>query len=176
MTLDVEDIHSVMHHKYKLFTVLDYARKFGNAAKEGLKRPTHRAAYYFKSKFLVSFTRTCHYSVGHTSNLTVTSCTDGTTEHTEDEELDINICCSSNKSFSSPVVPLFRRANRLASSVLTLRSSKKTARNKTKRKMAHQSAIPWVMMLTFHLWNERLIPSSKEVLALEEVFAFITDR
>ena len=75
MTLDVEDIHSVMHHKYKLFTVLDYARKFGNAAKEGLKRPTHRAAYYFKSKFLVSFTRTCHYSVGHTSNLTVTSCT-----------------------------------------------------------------------------------------------------
>ena len=75
MTLDVEDIHSVMHHKYKLFTVLDYARKFGNAAKEGLKKPTHRAAYYFKSKFLVSFTRTCHYSVGHTSNLTVTSCT-----------------------------------------------------------------------------------------------------
>ena len=34
MILDVEDIHSVMHHKYKLFTVLDYARKFGNAAKK----------------------------------------------------------------------------------------------------------------------------------------------
>ena len=31
-------------------------------------------------------------------------------------------------------------------------------------------------MLTFHLWNERLIPSSKEVLALEEIFALITDR
>ena len=37
MILDVEDIHSVMHHKYKLFTVLDYVRKFGNAAKEGFK-------------------------------------------------------------------------------------------------------------------------------------------
>ena len=176
MTLDVGDIHWVVHHKYKLFKVLHYARKFGNAAKEGLKRPSHWAAYYFKSKFLVSCTRTWHYPVGHTSNLTVTSRTDGTTEHTEDEGLDINICCSSNKSFNSPVVPLFRRANRLASSVLTLRSSKKTARNKTKRKMAHQSAIPWVMMLTFHLWNERLIPSSKEVLALEEIFALITDR
>ena len=112
-------------------------------------------AYYFKSKFLVSRTRTCHYPVGHTSNLTVTSCTDGTTEHTEDEGLDINICCSSNKSFNSPVVPLFRRANWLASSVLTL----KTASNKTKRKMAHQSAIPWVMMF----------PAS------EEVFASITE-
>ena len=72
-------------------------------------------------------------------------------------------------------MPLFRRVNRLASSVLTLRSSKKTARNKTKRKMAHQSAIPWVMMLTFHLWNERLIPSSEEVPASEEVFASITE-
>ena len=112
-----------VHHKYKLFKVLHYARKFGNAAKEGLKRPSHWAAYYFKSKFLVSCTRTCHYPVGHTSNLTFTSRTDGTTEHTEDEGLDINICCSSNKSFNSPVVPLFRRANRLASSVLTLRSS-----------------------------------------------------
>ena len=105
MTLDVGDIHWVVHHKYKLFKVLHYARKFGNAAKEGLKRPSHWAAYYFKSKFLVSCTRTCHYPVGHTRNLTVTSRTDGTTEHTEDEGLDINICCSSNKSFNSPVVP-----------------------------------------------------------------------
>ena len=72
-------------------------------------------------------------------------------------------------------MPLFRRANRLVSSVLTLRSSKKTARNKTKRKMAHQNANPWVMMLTFHLWNERLIPSSEEVPASEEVFASITE-
>ena len=42
MTLDVENNHSVVHHKKKdpLCTVLNYARKFGNAAKEGLKRTT----------------------------------------------------------------------------------------------------------------------------------------
>jgi len=47
MTLDVENIHSVVHHKDPLCTVLDYARNFGNAAKEGLKRTTHWAAIYF---------------------------------------------------------------------------------------------------------------------------------
>lgn len=47
MTLDVENIHSVVHHKDPLCTVLDYARNFGNAAKEGIKRTTHWAAYYF---------------------------------------------------------------------------------------------------------------------------------
>ena len=43
MTLDVEIIHPVGHHRDPLCTVLDYARNFGNAAKEGLKRMTHRA-------------------------------------------------------------------------------------------------------------------------------------
>ena len=47
MTLDVENMHSVVHHKDPLCTVLDYARNFGNSAKEGLKRTSHWAAYYF---------------------------------------------------------------------------------------------------------------------------------
>ena len=34
MTLDVENMHSVVHHKDALCAVLDYARNFGNAAKE----------------------------------------------------------------------------------------------------------------------------------------------
>ena len=42
MTLDVKYVHSVVHHKDKLFTVtvLDYSRNSGNAAKEGLQRTT----------------------------------------------------------------------------------------------------------------------------------------
>ena len=32
MTLDVENIYSVVHHKDKLFTGLDYPRNFGNVA------------------------------------------------------------------------------------------------------------------------------------------------
>ena len=47
MTLNVENIHSVVHHEDPLCTVLDYARNFGNAAKERLKRMTHWAAIYF---------------------------------------------------------------------------------------------------------------------------------
>ena len=35
----------LVHHKDKLFTVLDYLRNFGNAAKEGLMRTNHWAAY-----------------------------------------------------------------------------------------------------------------------------------
>ena len=48
-----------------------------------------------KSKSLVSCTRTCQDPVGHISNSTVTTCADGITEHTEDEGLSVNICCSS---------------------------------------------------------------------------------
>ena len=32
MTIDVKNIHSVVHDKDKLFTVLDYPRNFGNVA------------------------------------------------------------------------------------------------------------------------------------------------
>ena len=54
---------------------------------------------------------------------------------------------------------------------LTSRSSKKTAGNKAKRKMEYWSTIPRVMMMTFHLWNERLIFTSGEVSTSKEVFA-----
>ena len=51
MTLDVKNIQFIfLHHKGKLFMVLDYPKDFGNAAnaaKEGLQRKTHWAAYYF---------------------------------------------------------------------------------------------------------------------------------
>ena len=46
MTLDVENIHSVVHHKDPLCTGLDYARNFTNAAKEDLERTTHWAVIY----------------------------------------------------------------------------------------------------------------------------------
>ena len=49
MTLDVANIHSVVHHKDPLCTVLDYTRNFGNAAKEGLKKTTHWVPIYFTS-------------------------------------------------------------------------------------------------------------------------------
>ena len=35
MKLDVEDIHSVMHHKYKLFTVLDTQESLEMQPKKG---------------------------------------------------------------------------------------------------------------------------------------------
>ena len=54
---------------------------------------------------------------------------------------------------------------------LTSRSSKKTAGNKAKRKMEYWSTIPRVMMMKFHLWNERLIFTSGEVSTSKEVFA-----
>ena len=41
MTMDADNIFLVVHRKDQLFTILDYPRKFGNAAKEGLKRATH---------------------------------------------------------------------------------------------------------------------------------------
>ena len=43
----MENFHSVVHHKDPLCAVLGYARNFGNAVKEGVKRTTHWAAIYF---------------------------------------------------------------------------------------------------------------------------------
>ena len=51
MKLDVENIDSTVHHKDQLFTVLDYARNFGNAA-NGLKRTTHWVVYYLTNSIL----------------------------------------------------------------------------------------------------------------------------
>lgn len=47
MTLDVENCHSVVHHKSPLCTALEYARNFGNAVKESVKKTTNWAAFYF---------------------------------------------------------------------------------------------------------------------------------
>ena len=111
---------------------------------------------FYKFKFLVSCTRTCHNPVDLTNNFTVTTCTKGTTEHTEDVGLGVNLCCSSasalcqtgnndGKTWNFPVVPLLERnfswANRSASNALTSRSSKKTAGNKTKRKIEYYSTM-----------------------------------
>ena len=48
---------------------------------------------------------------------------------------------------------------------------REAAGNKTKRKMEYRKTIPRVMMMTFHLWNERLIFTWEEVLASDGVFA-----
>ena len=118
-------------------------------------RTTHWGGVLFnKSKFLVLSTRTCQDPVGHTSNSTVTTCVDGTTEHTEDEGLGVDICCNSvsalcqteNNDDKSGNFPSYfyqrqklSRSNRSASNALTSRSNKKTAGNKTKRKMEYWS-------------------------------------
>ena len=47
LTIDVENIHLVVHRKDLLFKVIDYPRNFTNPVKEGLKRATHWVAYYF---------------------------------------------------------------------------------------------------------------------------------
>ena len=47
MTLNVKNVQSLVCHKDKLFTVLDYPRNLRNEAKEGLKRTTHLVVYYF---------------------------------------------------------------------------------------------------------------------------------
>ncbi len=47
MTMDIENMHSIVHHKSPLCTALEYARNFGNAVKEGLKRTTSWAAHYY---------------------------------------------------------------------------------------------------------------------------------
>ena len=49
LALDGENIRSIVHQKDKLFTVLDYARNFGSATKEGLTRGTNWAACYFSN-------------------------------------------------------------------------------------------------------------------------------
>ena len=46
-TLDVENFHSVVHHKPLLCTVLQYARNFGSAVKESLKRTNQWTAFYY---------------------------------------------------------------------------------------------------------------------------------
>ena len=59
--------------------------------------------------------------------------------------------------------------------MLGLEEQQENAGDKTKREMEYWSTIPRVMMMTFHLWNERLTFTSKEVRASEEVFASIAE-
>ena len=49
MTLDVEKLHSSVHHKSQVSTPLQYARDLGSTVKEGLKRTTCWSAYYYTS-------------------------------------------------------------------------------------------------------------------------------
>ena len=47
----MESLHATHHHKHEARAhVIDYARGFGNTAKEGLKRTTRWAALYFTNK------------------------------------------------------------------------------------------------------------------------------
>ena len=47
MTLDVENIHAVVHFKEPLYSALQYARNFGKALKESIKRKTNWSAIYY---------------------------------------------------------------------------------------------------------------------------------
>ena len=115
-------------------------------------------ALFYKSTFLVSCTRMSHDPVEHTSNSTVTTCADGTTEHTENEGLGVNICCSSvlalyqtgnndGKRWNFPVVPPVEP-------VSLERSDFEEQQEEEDGILKYDSQ---VMMMTFHLWNERLI-------------------
>ena len=51
ITLSLQLIHTTHHHKHEAGAhVIDYARGFGNTAKEGLKRTTRWGAHYFTNK------------------------------------------------------------------------------------------------------------------------------
>ena len=172
MTLDVKNIHSVVHHKDKLFTVLNYQRNFWNAAKEGVKRATHRAVYYITDpnswypvpeRAVILTAIPAVVNRYHQYRWHHRACRSWGTGHKQRwQELEFPRRTS--------IRELFSPTNRSASNALTSRSNKKTAGNETKRKMEYLSTIPRVMMVTFHLWKERLIFNSEEVPASEEVF------
>ena len=96
-------------------------KKLWKCSKRWLKRDNPLGGVlFYKSKFLVSCTLTCHDPVGHTSNSTVTTSTGDSTEHIEDEGLGVKICCSSASAFcqtrnnngnswNSPFLPLSER-------------------------------------------------------------------
>ena len=95
-----------IYYKDPLCMVLNFARNVGNAPKEGLKMITQWVVYYFtnpKSWYpapKVPLSCQLHWY----SN--VITCTDSTTEHTEDEGLGKQIWCSSasdGKSWNSLV-------------------------------------------------------------------------
>ena len=106
---------------------------------------------------------------------TVTTCADGTTEHREDEGVGVNICCSSTsalchtrnndgKSLNSPVVPLYQRDIQSGKSVSLERSDFEEQQENSRKQgekedgiLSYDSPCDDGDMVTFHLWNERLI-------------------
>ena len=170
-TLDVKNIHLVVHHKDKLFKVWDYPRNFGNAAKEGWKRKTHWAVYFFyKFKFLVSCTRTCHDPIGHTRHksnsqslppvpMAPRACRRWETRHKQRWQEQLPRRTSIRDWFS--------QAKRSASNALNWGAPRKQRETRRRRRWN----IWLVIMAIFHLWNERLIFTSEDVPAAEEIFA-----
>ena len=57
MTLDIENCHSMVHTKQANMSKMEYCRSFGLTMKEAVKPVTQWAAYYHKSKILVSKSR-----------------------------------------------------------------------------------------------------------------------
>ena len=129
--------------------------------------------------------RMCHDPVGHTNNSTITTCTDGATEHRGDEGL--GVIRVSEHLFVSALSYKKQRWQELELPCRTVVSKRysvgqtgqprtlwrrgATRKQQETRQRWRWSTIPRVMMVTFHLSNERLIFTSEEVPAWEEVFA-----
>ena len=148
----------------------NHTRNFGDAAKEGLKGTTRWVAYYFtnpKSWYPVPKRTTI---LPYRCSINFITCTNSTTEHTEDERLSANIWCSSaSGGRRTSIRQKFSRVNRSASKSLTLRSSKKNKKTDEeeneileynslpvmKNRMNHfRTTRPHVMMVSLSLERE----------------------
>ena len=94
--------------------LLDYARNFGNAAREGLKRTTHWAAIYFTN--LTSWypvpERAMSLLVGHACFTTIASCTNDTTVHAHVWCCSTSALCQTrdnNRHLKQQTSPAWRR-------------------------------------------------------------------
>ena len=140
--------------KINLLTVLHYPRNFGNAAKEGLQKTTHLAAYYFTLQILGIlypnvpwscrlYQQLNRYYMHRRHHRAYRRWGTGCKQQWQELELPRRTCNGEKWSL----------VNRSASNALTSRCSEKTAGNNTKRSMGYLSTISRVMMVTFHLWN-----------------------
>ena len=151
MTLHVKNIHSIVHHKDKLFTVLDYPRNFGNVT-QGLIRTIHWAAYYLTNPNpwypvpeharILSVIPAIQplppvpkapQSIKKMRDLVETFVA-AVRQLSVKQETTMARAGTSRRTF---IRKKFSRSNRSASNALTSRSSKKTAGNRTKRKMEY---------------------------------------
>ena len=143
MTLDVENIHSVVHHKDPLCTVSNYKRNFRNAAKGGLKWTTHWAAYYStnpKSWYAVPERARILSAIRAIQPLPSIPMAPQSVQKTRDWVQHLVLQCVSVLSdrrqqwqeLELPIVPLSERNSaRSASNALTSRRSKKKTNRKT---------------------------------------------